>query len=128
MIPFTGFKSRLPPRGTEFRKEVQEVQTANHVNDEVNRDGKFLQRKKKYSRKSFSPELGGYEMDIMFAGRAQYLVIININTKFLHVFPIFDKTGATIYNVLEHFIPAFHVTSLRGDDERAFNSLLLQRL
>jgi hypothetical protein len=30
--------------------------------------------------------------------------------------------------ILEHFIPAFHVTSLRGDDERAFNSLLLQRL
>jgi hypothetical protein len=128
MIPFGGFKSRLPPRGTEFRIDVQKTQKANHVNDEVNKDGKFLQRKKKYSRKSFSPELGGYEMDIMFAGRAQYLVIININTKFLHVFPIFDKTWATIYKILEHFIPAFHVTSLRGDDESAFTTLLLQRL
>jgi hypothetical protein len=67
-------------------------------------------------------------MDIFNTSQQLYLFLININTRFLHVFPIRDKSAEAIFEILVQFIQDHHVTSIRGDGEAAFNSLKLQRL
>jgi hypothetical protein len=68
-------------------------------------------------------------MDIFVAGfQKLYLFLININTRFLHVFPIRNKSEDSVFDVLVHFIPEHQVTSIRGDGEGAFNTPKLQIL
>jgi hypothetical protein len=123
------FKSRLPPKNTIYREQVLETQQRNGVRNPITIDSKRNLLKKKLSRKSYSPTHGGYEMDIFAVGsKCLYLFLININTRFLHVFPIRDKTSNTIHEVLVHFIPEHQVTSIRADGEGAFSSVKLQNL
>ena len=51
-----------------------------------------LKPTKKLMKPNFSRTPGCWEMDIMFAGPTTYLVLINVNTRFLIVEPIFGKT------------------------------------
>jgi hypothetical protein len=128
-IPFP-FKSRLPPKNTTYREQVMETQQKNDVRNPIVLDSKRNLLKKKFSRKSYSPTRGGYEMDLFSVGFNQqtYLFLININTRFLHVFPIRDKSSKAIFEVLVQFIPEYQVTSIRGDGEGAFSSARLQSL
>jgi hypothetical protein len=128
-IPFP-FKSRLPPKNTIYREQVIETQQQNDVRNPIVIDSKRNLLKKKFSRKSYSPVRGGYEMDIFQVSESQqrYLFLININTRFLHVFPIRDKSSQAIFEILVHFIPEYRVTSIRGDGETAFSSRRLQSL
>jgi hypothetical protein len=121
------FKSRLPPKGTTYRNEVKNLF---EVTPTIT-DSKRLTLKKKFSRKSYSPVRGGYEMDLFFIegySNPSYLFIININTRYLYAFPVQDKSANTIYTILQDFIPEHEVASIRGDGEPAFRSTILRDL
>jgi transposase len=65
-------------------------------------------------------------MDIMFcntiASQTLYLIIININTKFLVVYPLLNKSGREILKCLKYFVKnvKFKINNIRGDAESGF--------
>ncbi|KAA6394934.1 MAG: hypothetical protein EZS28_009540 [Streblomastix strix] len=82
----------------------------------------------KLNRPYFSPKLGSWEIDIVFSMYSRviranqiYLFCININTKYLVVFPLRDKSAGQIKNALQILVKNYHVTNIRGDGEKGFN-------
>jgi hypothetical protein len=88
--------------------------------------------KKTLSRHIFSPILHNYQMDIMTtkirrleSGRGnenqqKYLFLININTRYLYVFPIAGKTLVEVYRVLSNFIQNHEIKAITTDREAAW--------
>jgi hypothetical protein len=88
--------------------------------------------KKNYSRHIFSPYLHSYQMDIMFAkinrlesgrggGNVQlYLFLININTRFLYVYAIPQKSSDVVLWALNDFIRKRPLYSITTDREKAW--------
>ncbi|KAA6385160.1 MAG: hypothetical protein EZS28_019311, partial [Streblomastix strix] len=55
-----------------------------------------------------------------------YLFCININTKYLVVFPLRDKSAGQIKNALQILAKNYIVTNIRGDGEKGFNGNILK--
>ena len=89
---------------------------------------------KKYDRPYFSPVHDSWELDFVFAQSPttrtilqEYLFAININTRYLVVFPTRDKSAVTVLNVLKELRKRFPVSDIRGDGEAGFNSFLVRQ-
>ncbi|KAA6375461.1 MAG: hypothetical protein EZS28_029013 [Streblomastix strix] len=87
----------------------------------------------KQNRSQFSPKLGSWEIDLVFSmneciirANQIYLFCININTKYLVVFPLRDKSAGQIKNTLQILVKNYHVTNIRGDGEKGFNGSILK--
>ncbi len=81
-------------------------------------DWKLKTLEKKYSRPYFSQTPHAWEMDLMevVRDRQWYLFIININTRYLVVYPTNSKTLLpNIFKLLQRFFGEFKCDSLRGD-------------
>ncbi|KAA6381856.1 MAG: hypothetical protein EZS28_022616 [Streblomastix strix] len=55
-----------------------------------------------------------------------YLFCININTKYLAIFPLRDKSAGQIKNVLQILVKNYNVTNIRGDGQKGFNGNILK--
>ncbi|KAA6383038.1 MAG: hypothetical protein EZS28_021433, partial [Streblomastix strix] len=79
---------------------------------------------RRLQRPYFSPKSGSYEIDLAFSydtikHREQiYLFAININTKYLVVIPIIDKSAAQLKNALTKLINSQYVNNIRSDGEK----------
>ncbi|KAA6381874.1 MAG: hypothetical protein EZS28_022597, partial [Streblomastix strix] len=81
----------------------------------------------------FSPKLGSWEIGLVFSmderiirANQIYLFCININTKYLVVFPLRDISAGQIMNALQILVKYYHVTNIRGDGEKGFNGTILK--
>jgi hypothetical protein len=106
------------------------------------KDYKLPPLKKKYSRPYFSPFHGSWEMDFMIVPydykdpsfiyaplitdntRFNYLFIVNINTKYLFVFPCFNRKTEVVIDALNKVLSKYKINNIRGDDDTAFNIYL----
>lgn len=80
-------------------------------------------------RPTYSHEPYCWEIDILFINHPykdiilqQYLVCINVNTRFLNVFPIKNKSKDEIQKALALLIKNNTVKSIKGDGEKSFAS------
>ncbi len=83
-------------------------------------DWKLKTLEKKYSRPYFSQTPHAWEMDLMEVVRDKqwYLFIININTRYLVVYPTNTRRLLpNIFQLLQRFFGEFKCDSLRGDGE-----------
>jgi hypothetical protein len=64
-----------------------------------------VKRKKKLQRVVFSPTQRGYAIDIMVIKPSEYyyLILQNINTRYVWAFPIYDKTKESVFPILQYF-------------------------
>jgi hypothetical protein len=93
--------------------------------------GKKLKPLTKLFRPSFSPKLNSKMIDLVFYSRKRitiqiYLFIMNVNTRFLAVYPIPHKSTAEIYKALDAFINKFSDGKpiyFKGDGEKGFAAL-----
>jgi hypothetical protein len=104
-------------------------------------------QKKKYSKPYFSSDFGGWEIDFMIVpfstlqssifthfktnkintdqgnSNFYYLFAININTKYLYVFPSFAKDRTTVIECIGKMLNQFVlIKSIRGEYDSAFVS------
>ena len=85
---------------------------------------------KKLMKPTYATHPYSYEIDIMFVQHPQfqkrylkqYLVCINVNTRYLFMFPIQDKTEKSIIKALKQLLSQTKVTYIKCDGERGFNS------
>jgi hypothetical protein len=102
-------------------------------------------QKKKYSKPYFSSDFGGWEIDFMIVpfpsegssifthfktnkinadqgnSNFYYLFAININTKYLYVFPSFAKDTTTVIESISKMLNQWvEIKSIRGDYDSAF--------
>ncbi|KAA6367615.1 MAG: hypothetical protein EZS28_036858 [Streblomastix strix] len=83
---------------------------------------------KRLQRPYFRPKSGSYEIDLAFSydtikHREQiYLFAININTKYLVVIPIIDKSAAQLKNALTKLINSQYVNNIRSDGEKGLTA------
>ncbi|KAA6378895.1 MAG: hypothetical protein EZS28_025577, partial [Streblomastix strix] len=87
----------------------------------------------KLNRPYFSPKLGSWEIDLVFSmderiirANQIYLFCIKINTKYLVVFPLRDKSAGQIKNALQILVKNYHVINIRVDGEKGFNGSILK--
>jgi hypothetical protein len=81
-------------------------------------------RKKKLQRMVFSITQRSYALDIMVIKPSEYyyLLIQNINTRYLWAFPIYDKTKESIFPIIQSFQHNIKMRYLTGDAERAWDN------
>ena len=89
---------------------------------------------KKYKRPNYSPEPYSYEMDIMFASPTdnyddsiKYLVLININTRYLWIKKITGKSAEEVIETLKEATKHLTIKNIKSDGERAFMSKALTK-
>ena len=88
---------------------------------------------KKLMKPTYATHPYSYEIDIMFVQHPQfqkrylkqYLVCINVNTRYLFMFPIQDKTEKSIIKALKQLLSQTKVTYIKCDGEKGFNSKLI---
>ncbi|KAA6366285.1 MAG: hypothetical protein EZS28_038188 [Streblomastix strix] len=92
-------------------------------------DYQIKQLPEKFGRPYFSYEFGSWEIDIVFSMNPQlvrinqiYLFCININTKYLVVYPLHSKSQEDIEKALQNLVQTQNVTHIRGDGEKGFAS------
>ena len=85
-------------------------------------------------RPTYSERPGCWQMDIMSGVDKKYLILINVNTRYLFVRQIASKSGSDIVNAFTDIINTanamnqfdgyeFVFTHVKGDDEAGFNAL-----
>ncbi|KAA6360694.1 MAG: hypothetical protein EZS28_043779 [Streblomastix strix] len=84
---------------------------------------------KKFGRPYFSQNTGSWEIDLVFAmnpfikkASGIYLFCININTKYLVVYPLANKTADQILKALQNLVNHQNVRYIRGDGEKGFTA------
>ncbi|KAA6364892.1 MAG: hypothetical protein EZS28_039582 [Streblomastix strix] len=84
---------------------------------------------KKFGRPYFSQNTGSWEIDLVFAmnpfikkASGIYLFCININTKYLVVYPLANKTADQILKALQNLVNRQNVRYIRGDGEKGFTA------
>jgi hypothetical protein len=98
----------------------------------------YLNTLKKYQRPYFSPKFHSYEMDYFITMKIPttfdednkkttvfryYLIFININTKFVKVYPLnfnINPTIAITLHCLKDMMKNYKIDNLRGDNDRVF--------
>ena len=91
---------------------------------------------KKFSKPNYATQPNSWEMDIMFAENSQndkhkkqYLVLININTRFLIVKPIKYKDEESISKALQEVLDSgIKIDYMKCDGEAAFCSPIVVSL
>lgn len=83
-----------------------------------------LKTVKKLSKLDFSFEPICWETDIMFVKSTIYLVLINVNTKYLIVQPINDKSDDSVIKSIDEMVnnTRIEIETIKCDDEKAFTS------
>jgi hypothetical protein len=83
-----------------------------------------LKQLNKFMRPYYSPNLGSYEVDIVYSQDPKYknrstyyFFAININTKFLIVYPLSNMSKNVISDVLNKLVNENYVSNIRGDGE-----------
>ncbi len=97
------------------------------VNDRVKDPNNIRKVQRKYMNKLFSNHIHNYQMDLLDNGNditpRYWYIFINVNTKYVHVYPLVNKSSDKIIKVLKHFIKdVINVSSLTGDAERGWCS------
>ncbi|KAA6375762.1 MAG: hypothetical protein EZS28_028712 [Streblomastix strix] len=87
----------------------------------------------KLNRPYYSPKFGSWEIDLVFSmdehiirANQIYLFCINIDTKYLVIFPLRDKYAGQIKNALQILVKNYNATNIRGDGEKGFNGNILK--
>ena len=106
-----------------FKSKYKYIKDTNIKTDPYIKDYK-LKPVKKLSKPNFSHEPYTYEMDIMFISKRAYLVLINVNTKYLFVEPITFKDEFNVIKVIDRMMNDKHIKieTIKCDGERAFLS------
>ena len=95
---------------------------------DVYKDKKASKLQKELSRPSYSPYPGGYEIDhLQDFGNITYLFIININTRYLYAIPVKGKGKDETLRAIKMVHEKDGIQSIKGDGDKGFNSLLLQK-
>jgi hypothetical protein len=108
--------SKIKVRKAELNPVIQSLTENNdlhfqNVNEEHIADKK-LKPLTKFQRPSFSPKLNSWMTDLVFYSRTKvniqiYMFIINVNTRFLVVYPIPNRSTTEIFKVLDKYINDF---------------------
>jgi hypothetical protein len=108
----------------KVNKEYIDISPTTDVKDHRMKDLRRAQRP------YFSNYPNSWEIDIAFASDPkykgflnQYLFCININTKYLRVYPIKGKNALEITLVITQFLDELPVGNVRGDGEKAFKTV-----
>jgi len=107
-----------------FRTGNSKIQKKPHITDV-----QYTKQKKKLSKPNFSPQIGCWEMDIMDARPQLYLVMININTRYLIVQPIKSKSTESVASELELMKMSqdrisYPINVIKSDGEASFPSAI----
>ena len=119
------------PRNFPFRSKFEQYKKLNPFEDVQIAEVKDVHSRKRDTRKlhrpSYSTRPNSYQIDIMFAVGTRtdpcfYLVMININTRFLMVKRIADKGTEIIMREISNFIDENGLTIdyMNGDGEKGF--------
>ncbi|KAA6396295.1 MAG: hypothetical protein EZS28_008180 [Streblomastix strix] len=118
------FKSKI-----KAYEQVHGVKLEDDKKQQVVPDYQIKQLPEKFGRPYFSYEFGSWEIDIVFSmnpGLVRinqiYLFCINVNTKYLVVYPLHSKSQEDIEKALQNLVQHQHVTHIRGDGEKGFAS------
>ncbi|KAA6398336.1 MAG: hypothetical protein EZS28_006144 [Streblomastix strix] len=97
-------------------------------------DYQIKQLPEQFGRPYFSYYIGSWEIDIAFSMNPElvrinqiYLFCININTKYLVVYPLHDKSQEEIRKALFNLVQHQNMTHIRGDGEKGFASNYLMQ-
>ncbi|KAA6382895.1 MAG: hypothetical protein EZS28_021577 [Streblomastix strix] len=113
--------------GTNWHELFKKKQFTQGIEGSKNKIKDYkLKPLKQFYRPYFSKSLGSWEIDIVFDGKQDYLFCININTKFLVVYEIKNKTQTEILRCLDQLIKQQHVTNIRSDGDSAIGSKMVQ--
>ena len=88
------------------------------------RDQSLKTMKKQSLRPTYSKQPNSWQMDIMFTKRRAYLILININTRYLFMEPISNKSEQEITRVLKTILAnGTKIDYIKGDAEKGFVAL-----
>jgi hypothetical protein len=102
-----------------------------------------LSHLKKFHRPYFSPTFNSWELDYFSSGGSidelthetlfrNYLIFININTKFIQVYPIkkLNTHGNSNFSLycLKDMLKKYKITNIRGDDDFSFSGVFQEYL
>jgi hypothetical protein len=76
---------------------------------------KYLLPQRKYNRPCFSPFLHSWIIDLVISDKGYYFAAINVNTKYMFMIPIRDKSTREIEKALDFIRERVVVRSLSGD-------------
>lgn len=114
-------------KGFNPRKPIKEDKQTIQQNLPQQPNMKYL--KEKFSRPYFSPNFNSYEIDLAFLETSNkrklvyYIFLININTRYLYIMQIPDKTAETFEQAFEAFIQnGLRISNIRSDDETGLTS------
>ncbi|KAA6389895.1 MAG: hypothetical protein EZS28_014579 [Streblomastix strix] len=87
---------------------------------------------KQFHRLYFSNQFGSWEIDLVYERnnknrKVNYLFAINVNTKYLIVSAIINKSASQVIYALKKIINQQYVTDIREDGERSFKGKDVQQ-
>ncbi|KAA6371288.1 MAG: hypothetical protein EZS28_033185 [Streblomastix strix] len=119
-----------------FRSKIKQYEKINKEKITIPTQIKDIQVKplSNLQRPYFSPKIGSWEIDIIVGinpstGRTRlYLFAININTKYLVVIPMKDKSSDQLKIALKKLMKQVYVNNIRGDGEIGFKANVIKQL
>ena len=138
---YRDIKPKVKVQGTEsyahdafpFKSKIKAFETMHNVQIEnKNIPDHHLTIKNNLQRPSFSPKMNSWQIDYVFAKDPttditiqRYLFCINVNTKFLVVYPTKSKSEFATLDSLKKLIKSYPVVDISGDGEYSFTSKML---
>ena len=118
------------PFKTKFKKFKEEHHLdKNILPHEPVPDYKIKPLTKKLTRPTYSIEPHSYEIDLFYVNHPfkdvtlkNYLVVVNVNTRFVFVIPMKNKSGKEFMRVISDLLREVQINSLKGDGEGGFAS------
>ncbi|KAA6392918.1 MAG: hypothetical protein EZS28_011552 [Streblomastix strix] len=119
-----------------FRSKIKQYEKINKEKISIPTQIKDIKVKplSKLQRPYFSPKIGSWEIDIIFGTNPLtrrtrlYLFAININTKYLVVIPMKDKSSDQLKIALKKLMKQVYVNNIRGDGETGFKANVIKQL
>lgn len=110
----------------EFHKNNKDIPIVNKIPDRKAKPLKMI-----YSRPEFAPDPYSWEIDhlVFSQDSTRYLFIININTRYLYVMKVPDKSGLATISAIRKFINMEQdnfnhpVKNIKGDGDKGFGML-----
>ncbi|KAA6395351.1 MAG: hypothetical protein EZS28_009123 [Streblomastix strix] len=118
-----------------FRSKIKQYERINKEKITIPTQIKDIKVKplSKLQRPYFSPKIGSWEIDIIFGTNPStrrtrlYLFAININTKYLVVIPMKDKSSDQLKIALKKLMKQVYVNNIRGDGETGFKANVIKQ-
>jgi hypothetical protein len=119
------------PFKTKFKKFKEEHHLdKNILPHEPVPDYKIKPLTKKLTRPTYSIEPHSYEIDLFYVNHPfkdnlrlkNYLVVVNVNTRFVFVIPMKNKSGKEFMRAISGLLREVQINSLKGDGEGGFAS------